>query len=106
MDKEAYESWMAAPKVIINKHYALFREEALPGAQVVSDGVWGNIVELEGQTPAWYRVKLPNGKTACVSKFDAQPLIPGWLRAIPCPKRSFPLPCSFLDSRINGPALQ
>ncbi len=73
MDKEAYESWMAAPKVIVNKHYTLFREEALPGAQVVSDGVWGNIVELEGETPAWYRVKLPNGKTAYVSKFDAQP---------------------------------
>jgi len=78
MDKEAYESWMAAPKVIINKHYALFREEALPGAQVVSDGVWGNIVELEGQPPAGYRVKLPNGKTACVSKLAAQPF-DSWL---------------------------
>ena len=73
MDRTAYEKWMSAPRVIINKHYTLFREQALPGAPVVADGVWGNVVELEGQTPLYYRVKLPNGKQAYVSRFDAEP---------------------------------
>jgi hypothetical protein len=44
----------------------------LPGAPVVADGVWGNVVELEGQTPLYYRVKLPDGKQAYVSRFDAE----------------------------------
>ncbi|MDD2263662.1 MAG: C40 family peptidase [Bacteroidales bacterium] len=73
MDQAAYDNWMAAPRVIVNKHYTLFREQPLPGAPVVSDGVWGNIVELEGQTSLYYRVKLPDGKQAYLSRFDAEP---------------------------------
>ncbi|HPJ56013.1 MAG TPA: NlpC/P60 family protein, partial [Bacteroidales bacterium] len=87
MDGPAYEKWMAAPKVIINKHYTLFREQALPGAPVVSDGVWGNIVELEGQTPLYYRVKLPNGKQAYVSRFDAEPFREWAMKENPMPEQ-------------------
>ncbi|MFA6339273.1 MAG: C40 family peptidase [Bacteroidales bacterium] len=80
MDLAAYEKWMASPKVIVNKHYTLFREQPLPGAQVVSDGVWGNIAELEGQTPLYYKVRLPDGKQAYLSRYDAEPF-QSWAQA-------------------------
>ena len=73
MDKEAFEAWAAAEKLLVNKHYTLFREAPLPGAPVVSDGVWGNIVELKGLTPLYYKVQLPNGKEAYLSRHDAEP---------------------------------
>lgn len=72
MDQATYGQWMKAPKVIVNKHYTLFREQPLPGAPLVSDGVWGNIVELEGQTPLFYKVRLPDGKQAYLPRFDAE----------------------------------
>ncbi|NLA15747.1 MAG: C40 family peptidase [Bacteroidales bacterium] len=72
MDKEAFEKWAAAEKVIINTHYTLFREEPLPGAPVVSDGIWGNIVTLEGYTPQYYKIRLPNGKQAYVLRYHAE----------------------------------
>lgn len=87
MDQAEYDAWRAAPKVIINKHYTLFREAPLPGAQVVSDGIWGNIVELIGQTPLYFKVRLPRGEEAYVSRLDAQ-LFDNWLdEGTPTPER-------------------
>ena len=80
MDEATYQQWMKAPKLIVNKHYTLFREQPLPGAPVVSDGVWGNIVELQGQTPLFYKVRLPDGKQAYLSRFDAEPFLE-WAQA-------------------------
>ncbi|HNZ46043.1 MAG TPA: C40 family peptidase [Bacteroidales bacterium] len=80
MDEQTYGQWMKAPKVIVNKHYTLFREKPLPGAPVVSDGVWGNIVELEGQTPLFYKVRLPDGKQAYLPRYDAEPF-EAWARS-------------------------
>ena len=73
MNREDFDKWAASERVIINKHYTLFREDPLPGAPVVSDGVWGNIAVLEGQTSLYYKVRLPNGKEAYVSRYDAEP---------------------------------
>lgn len=73
MNREDFDKWAASQRVIINKHYTLFREDPLPGAPVVSDGVWGNIAVLEGQTSLYYKVRLPNGKEAYVSRYDAEP---------------------------------
>lgn len=68
-----FAQWQAAPKVIVTAYQTLFREEPLPGAQVVADGIMGNVVEVVGQTPLFYQVKLPNGTPAYLSRFDAQP---------------------------------
>jgi hypothetical protein len=87
MDQQAYEKWMAAPKVIINKHYTLFREQAMPGAPVISDGVWGNVVELEGQTPLYYKVRLPDSREAYVSRFDAEPFREWAINENPMPEQ-------------------
>lgn len=86
MDQVAYNNWMASPKVIVNRHYTLFREHPLPGAPIVSDGVWGNIVELEGQTPLYYKVKLPDGTSAFLLRYDAEPFQSWANRAKPLPE--------------------
>ncbi len=83
MNKEAFDMWAAAEKVLINKHYTLFRAAPQPGAPVVSDGVWGNVVELKGVMPSYYKVLLPNGKEAYVSRYDAEPFQKWALKANP-----------------------
>ncbi len=73
MTDREFEAWQQVPKVIVTAYQTLFREEALPGAQVVADGIMGNVVELLEKTPLYYRVKLPNGTPAWLSRLDAEP---------------------------------
>ena len=72
MSKEEYDAWNKADKIIITIHYTLFREQPSATAGIVMDGVWGNIVQAAGEQGVYYKVVLPNGKTAFVPKSDAQ----------------------------------
>ena len=71
MDKEEYNKWMSAKKLIITTHYTLFRELPSVASTVVSDGVMGNIALYIGERAGFYEVCLPNGKTAFVPKDHA-----------------------------------
>jgi len=78
MTKEEYNKWMSSEKLIITKHYTLFKDSFSEAATVVSDGVMGNIVLLEGTMTrsgrsGYYAVTLPNGKSAFVPESDAMP---------------------------------
>lgn len=72
-DKEEFDAYLQAPKLMVTAHYTLLRERPSPKAPVAGDAVWGNIVRQVGERMAYYRVLLPNGKTAYLSKFDAEP---------------------------------
>jgi len=87
MTKEEYNRWMSSEKLVITKHYTLFRESYLAESGVVSDGVMGGIVMSEaevvpirmnigvlpGNRIVNYEVILPNGKKAFVPESDAMP---------------------------------
>ena len=80
MTKEEYNRWMSSEKLVITSHYTLFRDSFSEESTVVSDGVMGNIVLLDGgmvrvgsSKIANYAVTLPNGKRAFVSADDAMP---------------------------------
>jgi len=72
MTQEQYNAWIAADKFIVTTHYTLFREGPSATSGVVMDGVWGATVKAAGEQGAYYKVILPNGKSAFVPKADVQ----------------------------------
>lgn len=72
MNQSEYSDWTSAAKLIITTHYTLFRESPSEESAVVSDGVWGNIVRMDGTSGSYYKVLLPNGKSAFLLKAHAQ----------------------------------
>lgn len=78
MNQSEYNDWTSASKLIITTHYTLFRESPSEESAVVSDGVWGNIVRLDGSSGIYYKVILPNGKSAFLLKIHAQDFA-GWV---------------------------
>lgn len=71
LNEKEYNNWKIAERLIITKHYVLFREEPSNNSQIVMDGVWGSIVIKNEEDGDWYKVNLPNGKKAYVAKTDA-----------------------------------
>lgn len=72
MNKTEFNEWTSALKAIVTTHYTLFRESPSANSAVVSDGVWGNLVRVEGRSGNFYRVILPNGKVAFVNSSDVE----------------------------------
>jgi gamma-D-glutamyl-L-lysine dipeptidyl-peptidase len=72
MNKEEYYEWKESRKLIVTTHYTLFRESPLDNAAVVSDGVWGNVVQAKRRAGRYYQVILPNGKEAYVLNSDVE----------------------------------
>jgi cell wall-associated NlpC family hydrolase len=72
MTKAEYDAWNQSDKMIITTHYTLFRAQPSPTAAVVRDGVWGCVVQVTGVQGSYYKVVLPDGKTAFVPKEHAQ----------------------------------
>ncbi len=71
MSKEEYMTWSTSPRLVITTYYTLFRETPSESAAVVMDGVMGNIVRADGESGDYYKVILPNGKSAFVPKNHA-----------------------------------
>lgn len=81
MDEAEASAWRDSKRIIITKHYTLFREKADLTSQILSDGVWGDIVELDGrQSGPYWKVKLLKGFTAYIPKADATPLC-SWIES-------------------------
>lgn len=72
MNEKEYNEWTNALKVIVTTHYTLFRESPTSSSAVISDGVWGNLVRVEGRSGSFYRVILPSGKIAYVNSSDVE----------------------------------
>ncbi len=70
MNEEEYQQWKESRKLIVTTHYTLFRESPSDNAAVVSDGVWGNVVQADRRAGKYYKVILPNGKEAYVLNSD------------------------------------
>lgn len=73
MSSEEFKNWKATKKLIYLKPYGAGYSEAKSDAQVVSDLVAGDILELVNDQKDFYEVKYPDGRKAFVKKDEAQP---------------------------------
>lgn len=70
--KDDISAWKAAKKVIYLKTYGFAYEKPNPEAQIVSDLVAGNVLEILGEENGFYKVRYPQGKTGYIQQADAQ----------------------------------
>ena len=73
MTIEQYKAWNAAPKMIVTVYFTVLRAQPSQNAPVVSDVVWGDILRQNGTYGAYYRLLLPDGRTAFLQKAYAIP---------------------------------
>lgn len=71
MNEEELTAWRSSERLIVNTHYTLFLDQPSKKGNIISDGVWGNIVQVAGKAVNGYaKVQLPNGKIAYVPQGD------------------------------------
>lgn len=71
MDSERADQWMANDKIIYREIYGHSYKDT-DKKQVVSDLVAGNVLEVLGETDDFYTVAYPDGRSAYISKEEAQ----------------------------------
>jgi len=74
VDQERLDAWKASKRVIVTNYYSFFVDAPKPGAQHVSDAVWGDIVEFVAPAGNYIKVKLPDGKEAFIPAADVTDL--------------------------------
>ena len=72
MNQTEFNDWTKSQRLVVTTHYTLFRESPAANSAVISDGVWGNIVRYDGVSGDYYKVILPNGKSAYLLKTHAE----------------------------------
>ncbi len=72
MNQIEFTAWTKSQRLVVTAHYTLFRENPAGNAPVVCDGVWGNIVRYDGVSGDYFKVILPNGKSAYLLKSHAE----------------------------------
>ena len=73
MTKEAFADWKSKEKLIYLNPYGKSLKSAKNDAEVVSDLVAGDILELTAESGNFYEISYPDGRTAFVPKSDAKP---------------------------------
>ena len=75
MNEEEFTAWRGSYRVIVDTHYTLFRDKPSKNGAIISDGVWGDIVQapVNKVVNGFQQVLLPNGKTAYVPASDVKP---------------------------------
>ena len=75
MNEEEFTAWRDSYRVIVDTHYTLFRDKPSKNGAIISDGVWGDIVQspVNKVVNGYQQVMLPNGKTAYVPASDVKP---------------------------------
>lgn len=72
MDKETYDRWQKADKLIFKEMYGFaYQDESR--MQTVSDLVAGDVMELLGENNSTFWVRFPDGREAYVLKEEAEP---------------------------------
>ncbi|WKN33168.1 NlpC/P60 family protein [Porifericola rhodea] len=72
MNKTEYDEWQNKEKVIFTEMYGFAYERPVKNTQTVADLVAGNVMELVGETPFSYEVRLPDGREAFVRKNESE----------------------------------
>nr|WP_299389301.1 C40 family peptidase [Allomuricauda sp.] len=73
MDKTQYEAWRNSDKLIYTKTYGHSFTEASGTSLVVSDLVFGNMLQLTSEHKDFFEVSYPDGKKAYIAKSEAAP---------------------------------
>ena len=73
MDKTQFNEWQGSDKLIYTKTFGNSFEKADMASQVVSDLVFGNILQLTAEKDDFFEVTYADGKQAHVPKSEAAP---------------------------------
>ena len=71
MDKETFNQWISAKKVIFTDDYGFAYEMPDVSKQRASDLVFGNLLKWEGENKKFFYVSYPDGRKAYVLKTQA-----------------------------------
>jgi len=71
MDKESFNRWTGAKKVIFTDDYGFAYETPDERKQRASDLVFGNLLKWEGESGRFFQVSYPDGRKAYVLKTQA-----------------------------------
>lgn len=66
-----FDAWKIAPKVIVITYFAIIRSKPTENSSVISDVVYGNIIQFEGLIKNYFKVTLPDGRTGYLRKTNA-----------------------------------
>ena len=72
MDKQTYESWTSASKIIYLDTYGFAFDEPSKNGNKVSDLVSGSILNIEGTEGDYYKVNYPDGRTGYVPRSESR----------------------------------
>jgi cell wall-associated NlpC family hydrolase len=81
MDKETFNRWINAEKIIFTGDYGFAYETPDEHRQRVSDLVFGNLLKYEGDSGNFYRVSYPDGRQAYVLKTQSR-MYGDWLSSV------------------------
>ena len=81
MSDSEMQTWLNKPKLIFTSTFGSSYTEASDKAQVVSDLVAGNVVEIVREKGSFYEVKYPSGVTAFIIKDEAK-LYEEWVKSL------------------------
>ena len=81
MNKEEFNRWTSAKKVIFTDEYGFSYELPDERKQRVSNLVFGNLLKYEGENRKFYHVSYPDGRRGYVSKKQAM-LYDNWVNSI------------------------
>ncbi|MGB8373816.1 MAG: SH3 domain-containing C40 family peptidase [Salegentibacter sp.] len=81
MSSEEFKNWKSTEKLIYLKPYGAGYAEAKSDAQVVSDLVAGDVLELVNDQKKFFEVKYPDGRKAFIKKDEAKPY-KEWLNSL------------------------
>tara|TARA_R100001369_G_scaffold29172_1_gene52484 strand:+ start:181862 stop:183088 length:1227 start_codon:yes stop_codon:yes gene_type:complete len=81
MSNSDMQAWLNTPKLIFTNTFGASYSEASEKAQVVSDLVAGDVVEMVNEKGSFYEVKYPSGTTAFIKKDEAK-LYSEWVKSL------------------------
>ena len=81
MSDSEMQIWLNKPKLIFTNTFGSSFTEASDKAQVVSDLVAGNVVEIVSEKASFFEVKYPSGVTAFIKKDEAK-LYEEWVKSL------------------------
>lgn len=87
MNKEEFNRWAGVKKIIITAHYGKSYQEADGKSRIVSDLVFGNLLELLGEKEDFYHIAYPDGRKAYIAK-DIAAELETWLDRIELTRES------------------
>lgn len=68
MNREAFEKWQAAEKLIVVKPFGFLYDAPSNDAATIGDLVMGNIMELDQASEGFFSIKLPDGRAGFVKE--------------------------------------